>query len=225
MDGKVPPRCQMLLHYVQNIHFSHFQVDTDASLMLLNGAWNDFLFERSWTSFVVLNRFFKEEEGVVSFFNQHPFSSTPRKRTISQIRSNLCRWWDVWGQTGSQRHWQSFHSQSPSSFLPSRPALQVSSWISHGENSKRQLSSFKNPLLMSLWGTDGMGYQVKELPLLLIWAFIFSSAMLGSLRTPHSSLNLLFLHIINSPARNFFGVIWGNELIMRRSSDAKSDLK
>lgn len=112
-------------------------------------------------------------------------------------------WWVVQGQTGSQHHWQSFHWLWV--LLPScLPDLPYRSWISHGENSKQQPSSFRNPLLMSLWGTDGMGYRVKELPLQLIWAFIFSSATLGSLRTPHSSLNLLFSRIINSSARNFW---------------------
>lgn len=47
-----------------------------------------------------------------------------------------------------------------------------------------------------------MGYQVKELLLQLAWAFIFSSAMQGSLETPHSSPNLLFLYMINSSAIN-----------------------
>lgn len=89
--------------------------------------------------------------------------------------------------------------------LPSRlPDLPSRSWISHGENSKRQPSSIREPLLMSLCGTDGMGYRVKELPLQLIWAFIFSSATPGSLRTPRSSLDPLFLRIINSLARNFW---------------------
>lgn len=112
------------------------------------------------------------------------------------------RWWVVRGQTGSQHHWQSFHSLR--ALLPScLPELPCRSWISHGENSKRQPSSFRNPLLMSLCGTDGMGYRVKELLLQLVWAFIFSSATLGSPRTPHSSLNLPFLHIISSSARNF----------------------
>lgn len=71
-----------------------------------------------------------------------------------------------------------------SSFPSSLPDLPSRSWISHGENSKRQPSCFENPLLMSLWGTDGMGYRVKERPLQFIWAFIFSSATPGSQRTP-----------------------------------------
>lgn len=110
-------------------------------------------------------------------------------------------WCLVWRQRRHHNIIGSLFTLCKSSCLSDLP---FRSWISHGENSKRQPSSFRNPLLMSLWGTDGMGYQVKELPLQLIWAFIFSSATLGSLRTPYSSLHLLFLHIINSSARNFW---------------------
>lgn len=40
----------------------------------------------------------------------------------------------------------------------------------------------------------------------------------------HSSLNLLFLHIINSLAGNFSPFAWGNQLIMKGSSDVTSNL-